>query len=64
MLDDVGEAAGVKGVTVVHAVFYSSWPGLSRPSTPLARKRSKGNIDARDIGERLCPGMTTIGLLR
>jgi hypothetical protein len=29
----------------------SSWPGLSRPSTPLAHQKSE-NVDTRDIGAK------------
>jgi hypothetical protein len=38
--------------------------GLVPAIHAFGAKTKQGNIDARDIGERLCPGMTTIGLLR
>src|SRR5450755_3369257 len=71
VLDDVGKAAGMKGVTVVHGerlrtvgedarVFYSSWPGLSRPSTSLANK-TKEDVDARDQPPRI-GGISTCSL--
>jgi error-prone DNA polymerase len=32
---------------LIARVCFSSWPGLSRPSTPLLCKRSQ-DVDARD----------------
>src|SRR6516164_3485163 len=36
---------------ISRALSKSSWPDLSRPSTPFLRQQRK-NVDARDIGER------------
>src|SRR5437660_10212945 len=56
VLDDVGEAASMKGVSVVHAdcgswknirIFYSSCPGLSRASTSSFALFAK-YVDGRD----------------
>jgi hypothetical protein len=56
VLDDVGKAAGMKGVTVVQScgpfsrrrgTFYSSCPGLSRASTRFWLLGCK-DVDGRD----------------